>query len=142
MDLACGESVRQGPFSNKRVEMFRTGGRPGLGAGTAGIQGAGPCSGCLAEIMTGFEMGQKTKNRVITARFWWSGLSSSGQSQHQANCWSMKAVSCDLLMAPTLVAASWPSLKIIRVGMPRMPNLAGMSRLSSTFILVICNLPS
>src|SRR3989344_1650825 len=37
----------------------------------------------------------------------------------------MNAVSCALLMAPTLVAASWPSLNSISVGMPRMPNLAG-----------------
>jgi hypothetical protein len=70
MDWACGESVRQGPFSDKRVEMFRTGCRPGLGAGASGNQGADPCTGCLAEIMTGFEVGQKTKNRVIPARFW------------------------------------------------------------------------
>ncbi|MDT4878703.1 hypothetical protein FQZ97_1143220 [compost metagenome] len=45
-------------------------------------------------------------------------------------------------MAPTLVAASWPSLNSISVGMPRMPNLAGTSRLSSTFILVTLSLPS
>ena len=59
----------------------------------------------------------------------------------QASCWSMKAVSWALLMAPTLVAASWPSLKTMRVGMPRMPNLAGTSRFSSTFILATCSLP-
>lgn len=30
----------------------------------------------------------------------------TGIFEVQANCWSMKAVSCDLLMAPTLVAAN------------------------------------
>ena len=33
----------------------------------------------------------------------------------------MKAVSCDLESAPTLVASTLPFLKSIRVGMPRMP---------------------
>ena len=41
---------------------------------------------------------------------------------------SMNAVSWAFDKAPTLVAASWPPLKIISVGMPRMPNLAGTSR--------------
>jgi hypothetical protein len=41
--------------------MFRTGCRPGLGAGASGNQGVDPCSGCLVEIMTGFEEGLKTK---------------------------------------------------------------------------------
>jgi hypothetical protein len=61
MDLACGESVCRGPFSDKRVEMFRTGCRPGLGAGASGNQGEDPYSGCLAEIMTGFEWARKQK---------------------------------------------------------------------------------
>ncbi len=59
----------------------------------------------------------------------------------QASCWSMKAVSWALLSAPTLVAASCPSLNNMRVGMPRIPNLAGTSRFSSTFILATCSLP-
>jgi hypothetical protein len=49
------------PLSDNRVEMFRTGCRPGLGAGASGNQGVDPCSGCLVEIMTGFEEGLKTK---------------------------------------------------------------------------------
>ena len=32
---------------------------------------------------------------------------------------SMNACNCDLLRLPTRVATGWPSLKIIRVGMPR-----------------------
>ena len=39
-----------------------------MGAGTAGIQGAGPCSGCLVEIMTGFKVRQKTKNPPFHGR--------------------------------------------------------------------------
>src|SRR5574343_1720111 len=39
---------------------------------------------------------------------------------------SIKAASWDLDSAPTLVASTLPFLKIIRVGMPRMPYLAGV----------------
>ncbi len=52
----------------------------------------------------------------------------------------MNAVNCAFERAPTLVAASWPSLNSIRVGMPRMPYLAGTSRFSSTFIFAIAEL--
>src|SRR5439155_19597340 len=34
---------------------------------------------------------------------------------------SRKDVNCDLERAPTFVAASWPPLKSMSVGMPRMP---------------------
>jgi hypothetical protein len=40
---------------------------------------------------------------------------------------SIKAASCDLERAPTLVASTLPFLKIISVGMPRIPNLAGVA---------------
>ena len=40
---------------------------------------------------------------------------------------STKAASWDLDRAPTLVASTLPFLKIIRVGMPRMPNLGGVA---------------
>ena len=43
--------------------------------------------------------------------------------------------------APTFVAASSPPLKSISVGMPRMPNFAGTSRFSSTFILATWRRP-
>ena len=49
-------------------------------------------------------------------------------------CPSMKAVSCALGKAPTLVATSWPPLKSIKVGIPRMPKRAGTCWISSTFI--------
>src|SRR3989344_3219138 len=45
----------------------------------------------------------------------------------------MNAVSCALLMAPTLVAASWPSLNSISVGMPRMPSLGIVTETNPTF---------
>ena len=48
---------------------------------------------------------------------------------------SIKAASCDFDSAPTLVASTLPFLKIIRVGMPRMPNLAGVAWLSSILTL-------
>ena len=41
----------------------------------------------------------------------------------------MKAVSCDLDMAPTLVASSPPFLNSISVGMPRMPYLGALEHL-------------
>ena len=63
-----------------------------------------------------------------------------GRGLDQASCSSRKATSCDLFSAPTLVAASWPFLNSISVGMPRMPNLAEMVRFSSTFTLAICSL--
>jgi len=44
---------------------------------------------------------------------------------------SMKAVSCDLDRAPTLVPTTAPFLNSISVGMPRMPYLAGVDWFSS-----------
>ena len=40
---------------------------------------------------------------------------------------SMKAVNCALGRAPTLVATSSPDLNNMRVGIPRMPNCAGIA---------------
>src|SRR5512139_868670 len=54
---------------------------------------------------------------------------------------SIKAASCDFERAPTLVASTLPFLKIIRVGMPRMPNLAGVAWLSSMLSLHTLSLP-
>ena len=39
---------------------------------------------------------------------------------------SRKAVSWDFDSAPTLVASTLPFLNSIRVGIPRMPNFAGV----------------
>ena len=38
----------------------------------------------------------------------------------------MKAASCDLDKAPTFVASIFPSLNIIKVGMPLTPYFAGV----------------
>src|SRR5262245_30382920 len=43
--------------------------------------------------------------------------------------------------APTFVAATWPSRKIIRVGMPRTPYLVGVVGFSSTLSLAMVILP-
>ena len=43
--------------------------------------------------------------------------------------------------APTLVAATWPSRKIISVGMPRTPYLVGVCGFSSILILATVSLP-
>src|SRR5690606_25353201 len=55
---------------------------------------------------------------------------------------SRNAVSCDLDIAPTLVAAALPSLKSISVGIPRMPYLAAVSAFSSTLSLAMITRPS
>src|SRR5690606_2300898 len=55
---------------------------------------------------------------------------------------SRKAVSWDLESAPTLVAATWPFLNSISVGMPRMPYLAAVSWLSSTLSLATVRRPA
>src|SRR5690606_3822320 len=55
---------------------------------------------------------------------------------------SRNAVSCDLDIAPTFVAAALPSLKSISVGMQRMPNLAAVSGFSSTLSLAMITRPS
>jgi len=47
----------------------------------------------------------------------------------------MNAVNWDLDRAPTLVASMLPFLKIIRVGMPRMPNFGGVAWFSSMLSL-------
>ena len=62
-------------------------------------------------------------------------------SERRYRCESMNAVNCAFDKAPTFVAASWPSLNSMSVGMPRMPYLAGTSRFSSTFILAMRSLP-
>ena len=54
----------------------------------------------------------------------------------------MKAANCDLLAAPTLVPINVPFLNNSKVGMPRMPNLAGASWFSSTLTLTIETLPA
>src|SRR5690606_13279736 len=58
------------------------------------------------------------------------------------NAPSRKAVSCDFDSAPTLVAAAWPFLNSIRVGMPRMPYLAAVSWFSSTLSLATVRRPA
>src|SRR5678816_4600300 len=55
---------------------------------------------------------------------------------------SRKAVSWDLESAPTRVASTLPFLNSIRVGMPRMPNLAGTCWFWSTLIFAILRRPS
>lgn len=55
---------------------------------------------------------------------------------------SINAASCDLETAPTFVASTLPFLKIINVGIPRMPNLGGVAGFSSMFNLVIFSLPA
>src|SRR6185369_8871179 len=55
---------------------------------------------------------------------------------------SRKAVSWDLESAPTRVASTLPFLNSIRVGMPRMPNLAGTCWFWSTLIFAIFSRPS
>src|SRR5919205_214504 len=55
---------------------------------------------------------------------------------------SRNAVSCDLESAPTRVASTLPFLKSISVGMPRMPNFAGVLWFSSTLIFAILRRPS
>ena len=46
--------------------------------------------------------------------------------------WVIQSWSWRFGMVPTLVAATAPCLKIIRVGMPRTPYFAGVAGLSST----------
>ena len=55
---------------------------------------------------------------------------------------SIKAVSWDLDTAPTLVASTLPFLKIIRVGMPRMPNFGGVAWFSSMLSLATFRRPA
>src|SRR5690242_10166504 len=52
-----------------------------------------------------------------------------------------KAVSCALATAPTWVAAGWPFLNRMRVGMPRIENFGGVCGFSSTFSLTTLSLP-
>jgi hypothetical protein len=54
----------------------------------------------------------------------------------------MKAISSDLLKAPTLVASALPSLKIINVGMLRIPNLGAVASFWSMLNLAILILPA
>src|SRR5690606_40584871 len=54
----------------------------------------------------------------------------------------MKSISWARDKAPTLVASTLPSLKIIKVGIPRILNFPGVSLLASTSILAILSLPS
>jgi hypothetical protein len=54
---------------------------------------------------------------------------------------SRKAVNWDLDSAPTRVASTLPFLNSISVGMPRMPNFAGVSWFSSTLIFAILAAP-
>ena len=53
----------------------------------------------------------------------------------------MKVDNCYFDKAPTFVASIEPDLKIIKVGIPRTPNLAGVLGLSSIFILATFILP-
>src|SRR3954471_14555127 len=55
---------------------------------------------------------------------------------------SIHSLIFDLGSAPTLVAATWPSWKIIMVGMPRTPYLVGTCGFSSMFSLAMVILPS
>jgi len=48
---------------------------------------------------------------------------------------SINVVNWDFDKAPTLVASTLPFLKIIKVGMPLMPNLAGVCAFSSILSL-------
>src|SRR3954469_22649329 len=52
------------------------------------------------------------------------------------------SASCCFGRAPILVAATWPSLNTIKVGMPRMPYFFGVAGLWSMLILAIFSLPS
>ena len=47
-----------------------------------------------------------------------------------------------LATAPTIRSTTWPSLKSNNVGMPRIPNWAGVKAFSSTFIFMTLTLPS
>src|SRR5581483_1429469 len=58
---------------------------------------------------------------------------------NQIDC-SIHSLILDLGSAPTLVAATWPWLKIIRVGMPRTPYLVGTCGFSSILILATVTL--
>src|ERR1700761_6373260 len=53
---------------------------------------------------------------------------------------SIHSLILDFGKAPTLVAATWPSWKIIMVGMPRTPYLVGTCGFSSMFSLAIVTL--
>src|ERR1700761_376045 len=50
---------------------------------------------------------------------------------------SIHSLILDFGKAPTLVAATWPSWKIIMVGMPRTPYLVGTCGFSSMFNLAM-----
>ena len=54
----------------------------------------------------------------------------------------IQSASCCFGRAPILVAATWPSLNTIRVGMPRTPYFFGVAGLWSMLILAIFSLPS
>src|SRR5690606_4166147 len=53
---------------------------------------------------------------------------------------SIHSLIFDFGSAPTLVAATWPWLKIIMVGMPRTPYLVGTCGFSSMFSLAMITL--
>lgn len=59
----------EGPFSDKRVEIYRAEGRPEWGAVAFGSQGGDPDPGCLARNYDRFSRWPKNKNRVMSARF-------------------------------------------------------------------------
>src|SRR5207237_3221687 len=54
---------------------------------------------------------------------------------------STHSISLPLGRAPILVAATWPLLNSIRVGMPRTPYFLGVAWFSSMFILATVTLP-
>jgi hypothetical protein len=93
MDLACGESALWGRFQVSGWICSEPVVARGWGQLLPVIKALVPVRAALVEIMTGFEVGQKTENRAIEARFWLFGLGQSDPSGDQTNCWSMKAVS-------------------------------------------------
>src|SRR5581483_3059770 len=69
------------------------------------------------------------------------GSSANPSSADQMADW-IQSASCFFGRPPSLVAATWPSLNTIRVGMPRTPYFFGVAGLWSMLILTIFTLPS
>src|SRR4051812_47099806 len=74
-----------------------------------------------------------------------------GRQAAHSTCWieapgqitdSTHSFNFDFGRAPILVAATWPSLKRMRVGMPRTPYFIGVCGFSSMLSLAIDTLPS
>src|SRR5690606_2466487 len=91
--------------------------------------------------------GKEGKGKKVEVVGWSANPGPGSRAESKRMGWedqrasSRKAWSWVRDRAPTLVAATLPSLNSIRVGMPRMPYLAALSGFSSTFSLAMVRRP-